>query len=132
MHTLAADVILVMHFAFVLFVVGGLALIWIGHAAKWQWVRNRHFRIAHLAAIVVVAGEALLGITCPLTLWEDALRSNAGSADNPQSFVARWVHRLMFYSAPEWLFAVLYTAFALLVAATFWFIPPRRVTKKNQ
>lgn len=125
MHTLAADVILVMHFAFVLFVVGGLALIWIGVAANWQCVRNPRFRVAHLAAIVVVAGEALLGITCPLTLWEDALRSS-GSAASPQSFVARWVHRLLFYSAPEWLFAVLYIAFALLVAATYCLVPPRR------
>jgi len=51
MSPLLADVVLVVHFAFVLFVVGGLALIWIGGAAGWQWVRGFWFRAAHLAAI---------------------------------------------------------------------------------
>ena len=126
MHTLAADVILIVHFTFVLFVIGGLALIWIGHAAGWPWVRNFWFRAAHLAAIIFVAGEALLGVACPLTLWEDALRNTA----HEKSFIARWVHRMMFYSAPEWVFTALYVAFALLVAATYWFIPPQRKPQK--
>ena len=38
--TWLADLILIAHFAFVLFVVGGLALIWIGAVAGWRWVRN--------------------------------------------------------------------------------------------
>ena len=130
MQTFAADCILILHFAFVLFVVGGLALIWMGYAAGWRWVRNLWFRAAHLAAIVFVAGEALLGVACPLTLWEDALRHATGSATGgtheEKSFIARWVHRLMFYTAPEGVFTALYIAFALAVAATFWFIPPRR------
>ncbi len=126
MHTFAADIILIVHFAFVLFVVGGLALIWIGYAASWQWVRNVWFRAAHLAAIVFVAGEALLGMVCPLTEWEDALRSTAGGAVSDKSFIARWVHQLMFFPLPEWVFTVMYVAFALVVAATFWFVPPRR------
>jgi hypothetical protein len=125
MTALAADAILVLHFAFVLFVVGGLALIWIGYAAAWAWVRNVWFRAAHLAAIVVVAGEALLGIACPLTLWENALRSATDGATMDKSFVAYWVHRLMFYTAPEWVFTTLYVAFALLVAASYWLVPPR-------
>jgi hypothetical protein len=130
MPALAADAILVLHFAFVLFVMGGLLLIWIGYAAAWPWIRNVWFRAAHLAAIVFVAGEALLGIVCPLTLLEDALRSTTGSATPEKSFIARWVHRVMFYTAPEWVFTALYVAFALLVAATFWFVPPRRQQKE--
>ncbi len=122
MHAFAADIVLAIHFAFVLFVVGGLALIWIGCAAGWAWVRNVWFRAAHLAAIVFVAGEALFGFMCPLTILEDALRGTP--EDN--SFIARWVHRVMFFSAPEWVFTALYVAFALIVAATFWFIPPQR------
>jgi hypothetical protein len=41
------------------------------------------------------------------------------------------VHRVMFYSAPEWVFTVLYVGFALAVAATFWLIPPRRNTSNK-
>lgn len=122
MAALLADAILVAHFAFVLFVVGGLAAIWTGAAAGWRWVRNFWFRIAHLAAICCVALEALIGMVCPLTEWEDALRG----APSETSFIARWLHRVLFYSLPEWVFATAYVLFALAVAATFWLVPPRR------
>jgi hypothetical protein len=122
MAALLADAVLVAHFAFVLFVVGGLALIWTGAAAGWRWVRNFWFRIAHLAAICLVALEALIGMVCPLTEWEDALRGAPGET----GFIARWLHRVLFYSFPEWVFATAYVLFALVVAATFWLLPPRR------
>lgn len=131
MLSVAADLVLVVHFAFVLFVIGGLAFIWIGYAAGWHAVRNFRFRLLHLAAIVLVAGEALLGVACPLTLWEDALRSTSGSPAADKSFIARWVHRVMFYTAPEWVFTTLYVAFAVVVVATFWFIPPQRHKTKT-
>ena len=119
---LLADVVLVVHFAFVLFVVGGLAAVWIGAATGWRWVRNVWFRIAHLAAIAYVAGESILGIGCPLTVWEAALRG--GQAQ--KSFVAQWVHRLMFYDLPEPVFTALYVGFALLVAASWIFVRPAK------
>jgi hypothetical protein len=119
---LLADVVLVVHFAFVLFVVGGLALTWAGAAAGWAWVRNFWFRAAHLAAIAFFAAEALLGIWCPLTLWEARLRGD----DAEKSFVAEWVHRLLFYDFPEWMFTVAYVLFLAAVAATWWWIRPKR------
>jgi hypothetical protein len=122
MRALLADLILVTHFLFVLFVVGGLPAIWLGAARGWRWVRNLWFRAGHLAAIVLVTAESLAGIWCPLTVWEDALRGDR----NDMSFVARIVHRLLYYSFPEWVFTALYSAFAVAVAATFWLIPPRR------
>ena len=122
MNSLLADVILIVHFAFVLFVVGGLALIWIGALSGWKWVRHFWFRVAHLAAIVFVAGEALAGIWCPLTLWEAALRGR--HAD--KSFVAQWIHRILFYDLPEWVFTILHVGFALLVATTWWWIRPNK------
>ena len=117
-----ADLILVVHFAFVLFVVGGLALIWIGAAAGWRWVRNPWFRGLHLAAIAIVTAEALLGIMCPLTVWEDELRG--ARADT--SFMARWVRSVLFYDFPEWVFTTAYVLFALAVAVTFWLVPAGR------
>jgi len=120
-NALLADVVLVVHFAFVLFVVGGFALILAGAALGWRWVRIRAFRYAHLAAIVFVAAEALVGMACPLTLWEHVLRRT--SPDGP-SFVARWVSRLLFYDLPEWVFATAYVVVASAVAVTLWLIPP--------
>lgn len=121
MHSLA-DLILLIHCAFVVFVTGGLLLIWIGVACRWRWVRDFWFRVAHLAAISFVALEALFGMACPLTVWEDALRGNPGET----SFIARWLHRALYYSFPEWVFTIAYLLFALIVAATWYFVRPRR------
>ena len=120
MRGLLADAILVIHTLFVLFVVGGLGVIWIGAAAGWRWVRNFWFRTAHLAAIAFVAAESLAGIWCPLTVWEDALRGR----HEEKSFIARWIHRVMFYDFPEWVFTAAYVLFALAVTASWWLIRP--------
>jgi Protein of Unknown function (DUF2784) len=117
-----ADTILVVHFGVVLFIVGGLIAVWIGAARGWRWIRNRAFRYLHLAAIGYVAAEALLGIACPLTVWEDIARGGV----RPESFVGRWVGYLLFYQAPEWIFTAAYLAWALATLLTLRFVPPRR------
>jgi polyferredoxin len=119
---LAADAVLAAHFAIVAFIVGGLVLTWTGAALRWRWVRNPWFRWLHLAAIVFVAAEALVGMACPLTLWEDALRAGA-SAD---SFAGRWLRRLLFYEAPEWVFTAAYCAWAFATLVTLALVPPTR------
>ena len=124
-----ADLVLVVHFAFVLFVVGGFALILAGAALRWRWIRNRVFRYAHLGAIALVAAEAAVGIACPLTVWEYALR---GAHPDSRSFVARWVGRLLYYDFPEWAFATTYLAFAIAVAVALWLVPPRRAPWRNK
>lgn len=121
MRLLLADLILVVHFAFVAFVVTGLPLVWTGALRGWRWVRNRGFRIAHLAAILFVSAEAAAGVWCPLTLWEDALRGEAGE----RSFIARWIHAVLFYDLPPRVFTPVYLVYALLVALTWWRVPPR-------
>jgi len=122
MRTFLADCILIGHFAFVLFVVAGLGVTWLGAWLGWRWVRNLWFRVAHLCAIVFVAAEASAGIWCPLTIWEAELRG----APAEKSFIAQWIHRLLFYDFPPWVFTTAYVAFALLVAVTFWLMPPQR------
>jgi len=115
-----ADLILVVHFCFVLFVVGGLFLIWLGAARGWRWVRNFWFRITHLAAMLFVAGESVVGLVCPLTAWEDALRGRGAEA----GFIQRWVGRLLYYDFPGWVFITAYLMFALAVVITFIRVKP--------
>jgi polyferredoxin len=117
-----ADVLLVVHFLIAGFIVGGLILVWIGALAGWAWVRHRGFRFLHLAAIAFVAAEALLGVACPLTVWEDLLRGGA----RPESFVGRWVYRLLYYDAPPWVFTALYAAWTAATLLTLRLVPPRR------
>lgn len=124
-YLLAADITLVLHASFVAFVVVGLTLIFVGKAANWEWVRNPWFRWTHLVAISIVVLQSWFGVVCPLTSLEMALRSRAGDSVYPGAFMAHWLEKLMYYDAPAWLFAVCYTAFAALVVASWYWVPPR-------
>jgi multisubunit Na+/H+ antiporter MnhB subunit len=128
---LAADLIVVLHGAYVAFVVVGLVLILIGKGFGWRWVRNPWFRVAHLLAILIVAGEALFNIPCPLTVWETSLREQAGQTASEGTFIGSLVHNLLFIDAPEWAFTTAYVLFAAVVAATFWWVPPKKKMKDN-
>lgn len=127
-----ADLVLLLHFGFVLFVVLGLALVWVGYFAGWLWVRNLWFRLAHIGAMGVVLLETMAGIVCPLTIWEANLRTLAGQGERYQgSFMEHWIHRLMFFDLGETAFTVLYAAFFGLIALSFWFVPPRRPPRRT-
>ena len=123
---LAADAIVVIHFAFVLFVLIGQLLILVGALTGWNWIRNFKFRLIHLGSILFVVAESLLGIICPLTTLEKWLRDQAGETSYEGDFIASWVHEALFFEAEPWVFTVCYTLFGLLVLLTFLFAPPRR------
>jgi hypothetical protein len=125
-YRVLADAILVMHFAFVAFVVVGFVLILLGLLRGWAWVRDRRFRLAHLAAIGIVIMQAWLGRICPLTIWENELRRLAGQAPYVETFVQHWLHRWMFYDTAPWVFTAIYTAFGALVALAWWLGDPPR------
>ncbi|MGA2031553.1 MAG: DUF2784 domain-containing protein [Thermoguttaceae bacterium] len=130
-YRLLADLIVLVHFAYVAFVLLGMAAILAGIVRRWQWIGNFWFRLLHFLAIALVAAEALLGITCPLTDWEDRLRTAAGDTGQAGSFVGRWVHALMFCDAPEWVFTACYCLFALAVLVTLVLAPPRRPRRRR-
>jgi Protein of Unknown function (DUF2784) len=121
-----ADLILTLHFAIVLFNIGGLIAIWLGAWLGWGWVRNRVFRAVHLGLILFIVAEALLGVTCPLTTLEDWMRGEP----HQQGFIARWVSSWLFYDAPAWVFVLAYSKFGALVAATWVLVPPRKAMAK--
>lgn len=124
-YQLLADIVLLLHFSIVLFVVGGLVVVVIGNFVAWHWVNHYWFRLLHLAAIAVVIAESWLGITCPLTTLEWWLREQAGIRLDSASFIEYWVQRLLFYDVPSWVFTGVYTLFGLLVVATWWLFPPK-------
>ncbi len=117
---LIADIVLLIHFVFVLFVVASLPVIWLGTWFNWLFIRNLTFRLIHLAAILFVVGESLIGITCPLTAWEHELRGT----ELEQSFMQHWLHQILFYDFPEYVLTSIYLLFALLVLVTYKLAPP--------
>ncbi len=125
-----ADALLITHALFACFVVMGLVAIYLGYFLGWTWVRNRLFRLAHLTAIGIVVLQAWLGRICPLTSWEMALRKQAGAATYSESFIQHWLQSLLYYSAPEWVFTVVYTAFGALVLASWFIVHPQRSRPK--
>ena len=114
-----------LHFAIVLFVVAGLLVIVVGGLRGWRIAGTLWFRLAHLAAIAIVVAQAWLGAVCPLTTLEMWLRARAHESSYTGSFIEHWLHRLMYFDAPPWAFAIAYSLFGLAVLAAWWYFPPR-------
>jgi polyferredoxin len=124
-YQVLADMVLSLHVAIVTFVVGGLAFIIVGNLQSWRWANALWFRLAHLVAIAVVVAEAWLGIVCPLTSVEMWLRTKARATIYTGSFIEHWLERILYYEAPTWVFTAGYSLFGLVVAATWWYFPPK-------
>lgn len=122
---LLANTVLGVHVGIAAFVVAGLLLVVVGNLRHWNWVNNAWFRIAHVSAIGIIVAESWLGFVCPLTTLEMWLRSRAGEAPYGGGFIEHWLQQLLYYSAPPRVFAVAYSAFALLIVATWLHFPPR-------
>lgn len=120
-----ADLVAAVHAAYIAFVVFGFIAIILGVAMGWQWVHNVYLRAAHLAAILLVCVEALIGVSCPLTILEDRMRVLGADTPYPGSFVGYVLDRLIFYDFPQWLFTLVYLSFGALVLLTFLLAPPR-------
>jgi hypothetical protein len=121
-----ADLLLILHTLLVAFVILGLLATFIGYVRNWQWVRNYWFRLGHLVVIAVVVLQSWLGVLCPLTSWEMALRERAGEAGYDGSFIEYWLQSLLYYSAPDWVFILVYTVFGALVVLSWLLVRPRR------
>lgn len=126
-----ADTVLLLHFAVVVFIVGGLVAVLAGNALRWRWVNSMTFRVLHVAAIGVVVLQTWLGKLCPLTILESWLREQAGQTAYTASFVEHWVQRVMYYQAPWWVFTMVYTVFGGLVAWAWWRHPPSRAVGRR-
>jgi len=66
-----------------------------------------------------------VGALCPLTIWEVALREKAGAETYSGSFIQHWFQSLLYYSAPEWVFIVVYTLFGSLALASWFVVRPK-------
>ncbi len=127
-----ADAILLIHAFVVAFIVGGAIYIWIGVWRGWAGIRSPLFRYVHIGAMLFVTAETVMGLVCPLTLWEQELRGEYSET----GFVADWVGRMIYYDLPGWVFSTAYVAFAGALIVTLILVPPgkagtRRITSTH-
>lgn len=132
LYQILADLVLSLHIVVVVFIIGGWLLIVIGSLRSWPVARSMRFRMAHLAAIIIVAGQAWIGAICPLTDLEMQLRVKARQAFYSGSFIEHWLQRILYFDAPAWVFILIYTIFGFVVAATWWMFPPRKTVLKRR
>jgi len=86
MSAWAADGVMVIHAAFVLFVALGAALV--AWRPGWAWL--------HVPAVAWGAWITLSGGICPLTPLENALRLAAGQAGYEEGFIAHYARVLIY------------------------------------
>lgn len=81
LNRFAADAVLVLHLAFILFVVAGAVLV-----IRWPRIAWLHLPSAAWGTFVEVTGRI-----CPLTTLENSLRRQAGLEGYPESFVEHYL-----------------------------------------
>ena len=121
-----ADAVLVLHVAFIVFVVGGLVVVVVGNLRGWRWVNAWWFRATHLAAIGFVVAESVFDMPCPFTTLEAWLRPREAAQAYSQGFIAHWLERLFSYATPPSVFSVTDAGIGLLTLIAWWYFPPRR------
>ena len=87
-YRIAADVVLVTHFLFIVFVVLGGLLV----------MRYRRIVWIHVPAAVWGVGIELVGAVCPLTTVENWLRRSAGDSGYAGGFVEHYIVPLIYPS----------------------------------
>ena len=125
-YSLLADIIVVIHLAYACFVLFGFIGIVIGVWCRWSWIENFPFRLTHLICTVFVPLETLLRMTCPLTTLENYFLKVSGASGYERSFIGNLAGEILFYDVPEWVFAVIYLALAIMVIYYFFRFPPKR------
>lgn len=128
-YQLAADLTLLVHAALVLFVVLGLVMILLGASLGWGWIRNPTFRWIHLSTVAVVMIFSVLGMVCPLTSLEMYFRAHGGGVVYGGSFIGHWLEFLLYYTAPNWVWVIVYSLFS---AAVLWCAIAVRPTAKQK
>ena len=103
-----ADLLVILHFGFAAFVVGGGFL-------TWRWPRLAYL---HLPALVWGLWVVVSSSICPLTPLENELRSRAGEAGYAGGFLAHYLGRVLYPAGLtphlQWLLA------AVLIGLNLW------------
>ena len=113
MYPLLADLVLIIHLAFVFFVLcGGLLVL------RWRWIAWLHLPAAAWGAVVEFRGWV-----CPLTPIENWLREQGGEAGYEDDFTTRYLLPILYPGdLTRGIQLLLGTVVVVLNAAVYWWL----------
>jgi hypothetical protein len=112
LYRLAADALVVVHLAFIIFVVLGGFL-----ACRWRWLAWLHIPAALWGALI-----EFMGWICPLTPWENSLRRLAGDAGYEGGFIAHYLTPIIYPSGLTPTIQVLLGSLVVLLNGVAYFV----------
>lgn len=116
-----ADIILIIHFVIVVFVISIFILVPYGYIQRWEWVKKKKIRYLHLCIMSFVSLESVLGVICPLTILENSLRQKITT----QSFVTQYLSKIVYFNFPSNFFIYLYMLGLVLTLGLYFKYPPK-------
>jgi hypothetical protein len=123
---IAADLVLVLHLAFIAFViVGGLLVL------RYRWFVFVHIPAALWGAFVEISGRI-----CPLTIWENSFRRSAGESGYADSFIEHYLLPIIYpagltRSVQLWLAGIVIVANVVIYAWLLYRWKKPRTTEKS-
>lgn len=110
MLRLAADLTVVVHFAFIIFVIFGALLV-----RKYPGLKYAHWVSLGYGLLVEV-----FNWYCPLTLLEQYLRDRGGRHAYDRSFLVHYLDRLIYWDVPQWVLIAGAAVVAALNIVFYW------------
>jgi hypothetical protein len=122
-YQIAADIVIVIHFLWIAFVILGFPVL--------LWLNNARWRLIHLAAVIWMILMQVSRSICPLTYLEAWLKSEGRGADvYSGKFIIETIERLIYVDSVTLERITLATGVYLaIIVLSFWFRP---IKKKQQ
>lgn len=116
LYRLCADAIVLIHFAFILFVIFGGLLV-------WRWPR---IAWVHLPMVLWAIGIECAGFICPLTPLENFFRTRAGSGGYEGGFIEHYIVAIIYPAGLTRTIQFILAALLIAVNVTFYLLVLRR------
>jgi hypothetical protein len=128
-YRILADLIVMIHFAWILFMLWGFILTLRGFSHKVffdRWL----FRTTHLLGIAYVSTLAIMGRYCPLTIWENTLRAKYDSTlTYPGSFMIHYFEKFVYPDVNPLVIQIPTTFIAIFTVVMFLIKPPEKIKR---
>ena len=126
-YKILADTIVVIHFAWILFMLAGFVLTLCGFFWK-RFFDKWLFRIIHLCGIIYVALLAALRQYCPLTILENSLRLKYNTGVKyPGSFIVYYIEKLVYPDISVSIILIPTIFIAVFTVIIFIIRPPAKI-----